>query len=117
VSEPNLAELLSTDEQQFRVALRRRNRWGVATACSGGLAISLAFVGMETSSTILMLGAGCAFIVAGVSVGQVTANGYLAPSFGASVFRRESVREHQYRAAFVLVLWGIFCIVVAFHLK
>jgi len=61
--------------------------------------------------------AGSAFIVLGVSVGQITANGYLAPSFRRSVFGRETARAGQYRAAFVFVLWGIFCFVIAFHLK
>jgi hypothetical protein len=72
---------------------------------------------METSSRTALISAGCGFVVTGVGVGRLTADGYSVPSFAASAFWRESRRANQYRAAFVLVLWGIFCAVMAFHLK
>lgn len=117
MAEPNIAKELSTSEQEFRAALRRRNRWTVAAPCSGGLGLLLAFIGMEARSSLSLGLAGCAFAVAGVSIGQLTANGYVAPAFGKPLFGWQSVRDKQYTAAFVLVLWGIFCVAVAFQLK
>ncbi len=117
MTDPDSAALLPASERQFRNALRRRNRWGIATVCSASIGFPLAFVGVQADSRLSLGCAGCALAATGLSLVQLTANGYIAPWFGEWPFGRDSARAKQYGAAFVLALWGIFCIVAALQSK